>query len=41
VSRSYTAQRGVSEVAVRKAITTARITTLPDATINQKRAGAE
>ena len=32
--RSYAAQRGVSEAAVRKAIATGRITTLPDGTID-------
>ena len=31
--RAYAAQRGVSEAAVRKAIATGRITTLPDGTI--------
>jgi len=36
--RSYAAQRGVSEVAVRKAIATGRITTLPDGTIDPDRA---
>ena len=35
--RSYAAQRGVSEAAVRKAIATGRITTLPDGTIDPAR----
>jgi hypothetical protein len=39
--RSYAAQRGVSEAAVRKAIATGRITTLPDGTIDPDRADAE
>ncbi len=39
--RSYAAQRGVSETAVRKAIATGRITTLPDGTIDPARADAE
>lgn len=39
--RSYAAQRGVSEAAVRKAIATERITTLPDGTIDPDRADAE
>ena len=39
--RSYAAQRGVSEAAVRKAIATGRITTLPDGTIDPTRADAE
>ena len=36
--RSYAAQRGVSEAAVRKAIATGRITTLPDGSIDPARA---
>ena len=36
--RSYAALRGVSEAAVRKAIATGRITTLPDGTIDPARA---
>ena len=36
--RSYAAQRGVSEAAVRKAIATGRITTLPDGTIDAAKA---
>ena len=39
--RSYAAQRGVSESAVRKAIATGRITTLPDGTIDPARADFE
>ena len=39
--RSYAAQRGVSEAAVRKAITNGRITTLPDGTIDPARADFE
>ena len=39
--RSYAAQRGVSEAAVRKAIATGRITTLPDGTIDPTRADSE
>ena len=39
--RSYAAQRGVSEAAVRKAIATGRITTLPDGTIDPARADSE
>ena len=39
--RSYAAQRGVSEAAVRKAIATGRITTLPDGTIDPDRADSE
>ena len=39
--RSYAAQRGVSEAAVRKAIATGRITTLPDGTIDPGRADSE
>ena len=39
--RSYAAQRGVSEAAVRKAIATGRITTLPDGTIDLTRADSE
>jgi len=39
--RSYAAQRGVSEAAVRKAIATGRITTLPDGTIDPARAHSE
>ena len=39
--RSYAAQRGVSEAAVRKAIPTGRITTLPDGTIDPARADSE
>jgi hypothetical protein len=39
--RSYAAQRGVSQTAVHKAITTGRITTLPDDTINPARADSE
>ena len=39
--RSYAAQRGVSEAAVRKAIATGRITTLPDGTIDPDRTYAE
>jgi|GEM_PF-566843 len=39
--RSYAAQRGVSEAAVRKAIATGRITTLPDGTIDPMRADSE
>ena len=39
--RSYAAQRGVSEAAVRKAIATGRITTLPDSTIDSARADSE
>jgi hypothetical protein len=39
--RSYAAQRGVSESAVRKAIATGRITTLPDGTIDPARADLE
>ena len=38
--RSYAAQRGVSEAALRKAIATGRITTLPDGTIDPDRADA-
>ena len=38
--RSYAAQRGVSEAAVRKAIATGRITTLPDGTIDPDGAAA-
>ena len=36
--RSYAAQRGVSEAAVRTAIATGRITTLPDGSIDPARA---
>ena len=39
--RSYAAQRGVSEAAVRKAIATGRITTLQDGTIDPDRADSE
>ena len=39
--RSYAAQRGVSEAAVRKAIGTGRITTLPDGTIDPATADSE
>jgi len=39
--RSYAAQRGVPEAAVRKAIATGRITTLPDGTIDPARADSE
>ena len=39
--RSYAAQRGVSEAAVREAITTGRITKRPDGTIDPARADAE
>jgi hypothetical protein len=39
--RSYAAQRGVSEAAVRKAIAAGRITTLPDGTIDPARADYE
>ena len=39
--RSYAAQRGVSEAAVRKASATGRITTLPDGTIDPARADSE
>lgn len=39
--RSYAAQRGVSEAAVRKAIATGRITTLSDGTIDPARADSE
>ena len=39
--RSYAAQRGVSEAAVRKAIATGRITTLPDGTIDPATADSE
>ena len=39
--RSYAAQRGVSEAAVRKAIATGRITTLPDGTIDPAQADSE
>jgi hypothetical protein len=39
--RSYAAQRGVSEAAVRKAIATGRITTLPDGTIDPAKADIE
>ncbi len=39
--RSYAAQRGVSEAAVRKAIATGRITTLPDGTIGPAQADFE
>jgi len=39
--RSYAVQRGVSEAAVRKAIATGRITTLPDGTIDPARADSE
>ena len=39
--RSYAAQRGVSEAAVRKAIATGRIATLVDGTIDPDRADAE
>ena len=35
--RSYAAQRGVSEAAVRKAIATGRITNLPDGTTDPPR----
>ena len=35
--QSLAAQRGVSEVAVRKAIMTGRITTLPDGTVDPER----
>ena len=42
VSRqSYAAQRGVSEAAVRKAMTAGRITTLPDGTIDPAREDTE
>jgi len=41
VRRSYAAQRGVSEAAVRQAIATGRITTLPDGTIDPTRADSE
>ena len=36
--RSYAAQRGVSEAAVRKAIATGRVAKLPDGTIKSVRA---
>ena len=39
--RSYAAQRGVSEAAIRKAIATGRITTLADGTIDPTRAVSE
>ena len=39
--RSYAAQRGVWEAAVRKAIATGRITTLADGTIDPARADSE
>jgi hypothetical protein len=39
--RSYAAQRVVSESAVRKAIATGRMTTLPDGTIDPARADSE
>ena len=39
--RSYAAQRWVSEAAVRKAIATGRITTLPDGTIDPAQADSE
>ena len=39
--RRYAAQRGVSEAAVRKAIATGRITTLPDGTIDPARADSD
>ena len=39
--RSCAAQRGVSEAAVRKAIATGRITTLPDGTIDPAQADSE
>ena len=39
--RSFAAQRGVSEAAVRKAIATGRITTLPDGTIDPATADSE
>ena len=39
--RSFAAQRGVSEAAVRKAIATGRITTVPEGTIDQARADSE
>ena len=39
--RSYPAQRGDSEAAVRKAIATGRITTLPDGTTDPTRADSE
>ena len=39
--RSYAAQRGVSEAAVRKAIATGRITTLADGTIDPTKADSE
>ena len=39
--RAYAAHRGVSEAAVRKAIATGRITTLPDGTIDPNRADSE
>ncbi len=39
--RAYAAQRGVSEMAVRKAISSGRITTLPDGTIDPARADAD
>ena len=39
--RSYAAQRGVSEAAVREAITTGRITKRPDGTIDPARADVE
>ena len=39
--RSYTEQRGVSESAVRKAIATGRIMTLPDGTIDPAQADSQ
>ena len=39
--RSYAAHHGVSEAAVRKAIATGWITTLPDGTIDPDRADSE
>ena len=39
--RSYAAQRGVSEAAVRKAIATGRITTMPEGKIDSAKADPE
>ena len=39
--RSYAAQRGILEAAVRKAIVTRRIITLPDGTVNPAREASE
>lgn len=39
--RSYAAQRGVSETAVHNAIATARITILPEGTIDPERADSD